>query len=84
MSGTTADYGKLTRRQQETWATGDFHEVARQNVTMAEALCQAADPRPGDRVLDVACGSGTAALVAARRYCQVTGIDYVPALIERV
>jgi ubiquinone/menaquinone biosynthesis C-methylase UbiE len=83
MSGTTADYGKLTRRQQETWATGDFHEVARQNVTMAEALCEAADPRPGDRVLDVACGSGTAALVAARRYCQVTGIDYVPALIER-
>jgi ubiquinone/menaquinone biosynthesis C-methylase UbiE len=83
MSGTTADYHELTRRQQQTWATGDFHEVARQNVTMAEALCEAADPRPGDRVLDVACGSGTAALVAARRYCRVTGIDYVPALLER-
>lgn len=35
------------------------------------------------QVLDVACGSGTAALVAARRYCQVAGIDYVPELIER-
>jgi ubiquinone/menaquinone biosynthesis C-methylase UbiE len=83
MTSTAADYPRLTQRQKETWATGDFNEVARQNVTMAEALCLAADPRPTHRVLDVACGSGTAALIAARRYCDVTGVDYVPALIER-
>jgi SAM-dependent methyltransferase len=77
------DYAAVTARQQEIWATGDFHEIARQNVVMAEALCAAVDPRGGDRVLDIACGSGTAALVAARRYCEVAGIDYVPALIER-
>ncbi|MFW6184643.1 MAG: class I SAM-dependent methyltransferase, partial [Chloroflexota bacterium] len=77
------DYQDVTERQQATWATGDFHEIARQNVWMAEMLCQAVDPRPGERVLDVACGSGTAALVAARRYCEVAGIDYVPALIAR-
>jgi len=78
-----ADYQKITDQQQTTWATGDFNEIARQNVGMAEALCQAADPHPGQRVLDVACGSGNLALVAARRYCQVAGIDYVPGLIER-
>lgn len=78
-----SDLKAVTQQQKETWATGNFNEIARQNVTMAETLCTAADPRPGDRVLDVACGSGTAALVAARRYCEVTGIDYVPALIER-
>lgn len=50
---------------------------------MAETLCGAVDPHPSDRVLDVSCGSGNAALVAARRYCEVTGIDYVPELIER-
>lgn len=50
---------------------------------MAEALCEASDPRAGQNVLDIACGSGTAALVAGRRYCEVTGIDYVPALIDR-
>jgi SAM-dependent methyltransferase len=77
------DYAGITRAQQETWATGDFHEIARQNAWMGEDLIRAADPHAGQRVLDVACGSGTAALVAARRYCQVTGIDYVPALIER-
>ncbi len=78
-----ADYVGITRAQQETWATGDFHEIARQNAWMAEDLCRRVDPHATERVLDVACGSGTAALVAARRYCEVTGIDYVPALIER-
>ena len=73
----------ITDAQQQTWSRGDFHEVARQNVVMAEALCHAVDPHAGQRVLDVACGSGTAALVAARRYCEVTGIDYVPELIDR-
>lgn len=77
------DYQAVTRTQQATWSKGDFHEIARQNVVMAEALCTALDPHAGDRVLDVACGSGAAALVVARRYCEVTGIDYVPALIDR-
>jgi ubiquinone/menaquinone biosynthesis C-methylase UbiE len=83
MSGTTVDFGAITARQQETWAKGDFHEVARQVVWVSELLVQTLDPRPGQRVLDVACGSGNAALAAARRYCDVSGIDYVPALIER-
>lgn len=77
------DYTEVTKRQQDTWSTGDFNEIARQNVVMAEALCEAIDPHPSQRVLDVACGSGTAALVAERRYCDVTGIDYVSGLIER-
>ncbi|MFP9191166.1 class I SAM-dependent methyltransferase [Natrialbaceae archaeon A-CW1-1] len=76
-------YEGITQSQQETWATGDFNQIARQNVVMAEALCETVDPHPGQRVLDVACGSGTAALVAERRYCEVTGIDYVPGLIDR-
>jgi SAM-dependent methyltransferase len=77
------DYQVVTETQRATWSSGDFHQIARQNVVMADALCKAADPHAGEGVLDVACGSGTAALVAARRYCDVTGIDYVPALIER-
>jgi ubiquinone/menaquinone biosynthesis C-methylase UbiE len=36
-----------------------------------------------DRVLDFACGNGNAALAAARRFAAVTGIDYVPALLDR-
>jgi ubiquinone/menaquinone biosynthesis C-methylase UbiE len=41
--------------------------------------------RPAGRgaVLDVACGNGNATLAAARRFALATGIDYVPALLER-
>ena len=77
------EYHTLTKKQKKTWSKGDFNEIARQNVVMAEELVKAVDPRPGQKVLDLACGSGTAALVAARRYCDVTGIDYVPELIDR-
>lgn len=79
----SAGYADITENQRRTWSTGDFNEIARQNMDMAEALCRAADPRPAQQVLDVACGSGNVALVAARRYCETTGIDYVPTLIER-
>ena len=34
-------------------------------------------------MLDVAAGNGNAALAAARRWCEVTASDYVPALLER-
>lgn len=74
---------EFTGNQKQTWSKGDFNEISRQNVVMAEALVNVTDPHPGQKVLDVACGSGTAALVAARRYCEVTGIDYVPELIDR-
>ncbi len=74
---------EIIENQKKTWSSGDFNQIARQNVVMAEALCAAVDPLPDQRVLDIACGSGTAALVAERRYCRVTGIDYVPELIER-
>jgi ubiquinone/menaquinone biosynthesis C-methylase UbiE len=77
------DYRVITERQQATWATGDFHEIARQVMTVSESLCAAVDPHACQSVLDVACGSGNAALAAARRYCEVTGVDYVPALVER-
>jgi ubiquinone/menaquinone biosynthesis C-methylase UbiE len=77
------DFGAITERQQQMWASGDFNEMARQVMSVSEDLIRAADPHAGQRVLDVACGSGNAALAAARRYAEVTGIDYVPSLIER-
>lgn len=77
------DYAGVTERQRATWASGDFNAIARKTLPMSEALIDALDPRPGQRVLDIACGSGNAALIAARRECEVAGVDYVPALIER-
>jgi ubiquinone/menaquinone biosynthesis C-methylase UbiE len=77
------DFPAITARQQQTWATGDYNVVANTIMPVADALVAEADPRPGQRVLDVACGSGNCAIVAARRHCEVTGVDFVPALLER-
>jgi SAM-dependent methyltransferase len=77
------DLAAIKVRQQATWASGDFARVATLIVPMAELVCDAADLRAGDRVLDVACGSGNGAIAAARLNCEVTGVDYVPALIDR-
>jgi SAM-dependent methyltransferase len=49
---------------------------------MGELLAEAADLKPGQRVLDVTSGNGNASLAAARRFCDVIGIDYVPMLLE--
>jgi SAM-dependent methyltransferase len=70
-------------RQQKMWASGDYAAVAARIHPMAERLCESADLVAGARVLDVATGSGNAAIAAARRECDVVGIDYVPSLLER-
>ena len=77
------DFAAVKQRQQATWASGDFAVVGARIVYQAEQLCETADLQAGWRVLDVATGSGNAALAAARRGCQAVGIDYVPALLER-
>jgi ubiquinone/menaquinone biosynthesis C-methylase UbiE len=77
------DFQGITRSQQTAWAAGDYSVIALSLMPAAELLVASADPHAGQRVLDVACGSGNVALVAARRYCQVSGVDYVPSLVER-
>lgn len=80
---TTPDLAAIKTKQQATWATGDFGVVGTTLQIVGETLCEAVDMQAGSSVLDVACGNGNAALAAARRWCRVTGIDYVPALIEQ-
>ena len=77
------DYSDLTERGRAVWSSGDFNEIARQTMMVADDLVRAADPRPGQHVLDVACGSGNLALSAARRHCEVAGIDIAGNLIDR-
>jgi ubiquinone/menaquinone biosynthesis C-methylase UbiE len=73
----------VKERQQATWASGDFAEIATLIVPVAERLVDAADLRAGWEVLDVATGGGNAAVAAARLGTHAVGIDYVPTLLER-
>jgi len=77
------DLAAIKQRQQATWASGDYHMIGTQILIVSELLIEALDVHSTDRVLDVATGSGNAALAAARRGCPVVGLDYVPALLDR-
>jgi ubiquinone/menaquinone biosynthesis C-methylase UbiE len=78
----TPDYTAIKARQQSTWASGDYTRIGDRLQIVGETLCEAADVRSGERVLDVAAGSGNVSLAAARRYADVTASDYVPELLE--
>jgi len=77
------DLAAIKRRQQATWASGDFAIIGTTLQIVGESLAEAVDLRAGERVLDVAAGNGNATLAAARRFAQVTSTDYVPQLLEK-
>ncbi len=77
----TAVLDALRTRQQQVWSSGDYNRIAAITVPVSETLVAAAGIRPSASVLDVATGTGHAALAAARQGARVTGIDYVPELL---
>ena len=77
------DLAAVKARQQAAWSAGNYAVVGTTLQIVGENLCEALDLRSGSRVLDVAAGNGMASLAAARRWCEVTSTDYVPALLER-
>jgi len=69
--------------QKATWESGDFGKIARTIEEVAEQFMARQPLPPGSQVLDVACGTGNLAIIAARRGCVVSGIDIAGNLIEQ-
>ena len=78
----TPELAALKSRQQAAWSSGNYAVVGTTLQIVGEQLCEALDLRAGSSVLDVAAGNGMVSLAAARRWCNVTSTDYVPALLE--
>ncbi len=65
------------------WSTGDYADVCETMIpTLGARLVEAAEVRAGERVLDVAAGSGNASLPAAVTGADVTALDITPRLLE--
>lgn len=77
------DLPAVKARQHAAWSSGDYAVVGSTLQIVGENLCEALDIRAGQKVLDVAAGNGNVSLAAARRWCDVTSTDYVPALLEQ-
>jgi SAM-dependent methyltransferase len=72
-----------TQVQHDGWASGDVSQFDVATAMVAECLCESIELRPGQAVLDVATGSGNAALAAARRGCEPCGVDSAADLLDR-
>jgi SAM-dependent methyltransferase len=72
----------LTERSRRTWSAGDYDRVSEGFREEARAFVERLSLRPGQLVLDAACGSGNLTIPAARTGAIVTGIDLVLPLLS--
>jgi ubiquinone/menaquinone biosynthesis C-methylase UbiE len=73
----------LKTKHRAMWASGDYPTLASDLIwALGPRVVEAADVRPGERVLDVAAGSGNAAIPAALRGAMVVASDLAPELFD--
>src|ERR671935_663761 len=79
----TAPGQAVKAKHRAMWALGDYPAVVTDLVgSLGPILVGACGVRPGDRVLDVAAGSGNAAIPAAQAGASVVASDLTPELLE--
>lgn len=78
------DDSAVKAKHRAMWALGDYPTVAEQVIPdLGAVLVQACGVRRGQRVLDVAAGSGNAAIQAARAGAEVVAADLTPEMFDR-
>ena len=80
---TTKEFDQLKIRLKATWMTGDYDLFSRFLEKDAERFFRRLGVTPGTRLLDVGCGAGQLALIAARAGAQVNGCDIATNWIEK-
>jgi SAM-dependent methyltransferase len=76
------DVGAIKEGQRRMWTVGDYQEISRSIQSAADAVVERADAATGERLLDVATGTGNVAVPAALAGAQVTGLDLTSKLLE--
>ena len=64
------------------WGIGHYEQTARELEPAARHVVSLADIKPGEQVLDLATGTGNAALLAAQAGAEVTGVDAASRLVD--
>ena len=82
-ASTTQAGQDLKAKHRAMWALGDYPALASDIIAdLGPVLVRACRIRSGDRVLDVAAGSGNAAIPAAQAGASVVASDLTPELLE--
>ncbi|MGH2446299.1 MAG: class I SAM-dependent methyltransferase [Candidatus Limnocylindria bacterium] len=79
---TDATLQALKERARATWSAGDYDAIANGIWEVGDAIVRRAGIAEGEEVLDVACGTGNAAIQAALAGGRVTGLDLAPQMFE--
>jgi SAM-dependent methyltransferase len=79
---TDMGYQELKQRQSVMWGTGPYQRVTETLPDIHARVIERLAPHDGVRWLDLACGTGAVAELAAEAGATVTGIDLAPALID--
>ncbi|HEX5543907.1 MAG TPA: class I SAM-dependent methyltransferase [Nitrospira sp.] len=82
-SAAIGEIDPVKARLKSIWTAGDYDRFSRYMEGGAREFYERLDIAPGSRLLDVACGSGQLALMAAKEGLQVTGVDIAGNLVER-
>jgi ubiquinone/menaquinone biosynthesis C-methylase UbiE len=75
------DFTELKQKHRVAWASGQYDQIAQGIRAVADHVVRSARISAGERVLDVACGTGNTALAARARGAKVTGLDLTPELL---
>ena len=75
-------FEELKQRHAAMWGSAPFERVAETLAEMHARIVETVGGRPGERWLDVGCGTGELAFLAASTGATVTGADLSPALVE--
>ena len=71
------DIQQVKQAMKATWMAGDFGQIANHSAAEAERFVHRLGLKAGQRVLDVACGTGNTAIPEAKLGCHVTGVEVV-------
>ncbi|GIK41330.1 MAG: hypothetical protein BroJett011_51630 [Chloroflexota bacterium] len=79
----TPEMETLKAKLKATWTSGDFGQIAKSYAPGATDFVNRLNLQAGERVLDVACGTGNLTIPAAKSGASVTGQDIAPNLLEQ-
>lgn len=82
-SATIEEVNSIKARLKSIWTAGDYDRFSRFMEGGAREFYERLNIAPGCKLLDVACGSGQLALMAAKDGIEVTGVDIASNLVER-